>query len=237
MQCSAPVTALPPAAVEAECRGGSGEQLLELGGSAGILLDRNIYFGYRNSSVSKDRFYNMASKRKSSPIKLVSEDFLFPTKRSLLSPVRSVSCSSSERSSPSPSTLSDISRMFSGEQHKEEQKKQEQEEQEQEIQEQVQLRAMLFKIYQFVSEQKRNIGREGERKDKPPDLSLDSSSPSKPLPPSLLSSSHPLLHPSSLIPSCLLPPSSLLQQPTAQHGLPFHFPSPYSSFPSLPFSP
>ena len=147
----------------------------------------------------------MASKRKSPPIKLASEDFLFPTKRPLLSPLLSppsspglsedLSDSETSRASPvasslTPCSLPDLCRSTTSSE---------------EVGEQERLRTMLFKIFQYVSEQQKK-GSEGENK--PLDLSRTSPPPPPPV-----------------APSHFLP-----QAPS----LPFPFLH-YPSFPSLPF--
>ena len=146
----------------------------------------------------------MANKRKSPPIKIASEDFLFPTKRPLLSPLLSRSSSpgpsedlsDSETSRCSPvasslntSSLPDLCKEASG--AGEEQEK---------------LRTMLFKIFQYVSEQQKRETTVVENKP----LDLSRTSPSPP----------------SVAPSAQFLP----QTPS----LPFPFLH-YPSFPSIPF--
>ena len=154
----------------------------------------------------------MSNKRKSPPIKIASEDFLFPTKRPLLSPMLSPPSSpglsedlsdseTSHRASPlasslTPSSLPDLCREAPGSG---------------EVGEQERLRTMLFKIFQYVSEQQKR-GSEGETK--PLDLSRTSPPPPPPPPP-----------PAPVASNHFLP-----QTPS----LPFPFLH-YPSFPSLPF--
>ena len=146
----------------------------------------------------------MASKRKSPPIKLASDDFLFPTKRPLLSPLLSRSSSpgpsedlsDSETSRCSPvasslntSSLPDLCKEASG--AGEEQEK---------------LKTMLFKIFQYVSEQQKRDSTVVENKP------LDLSRTSPPPPP-------------------VAPSAQFLPQTPS---LPFPFLH-YPSFPSIPF--
>ena len=123
----------------------------------------------------------MANKRKSPPIKIASEDFLFPTKRPLLSPLLSRSSSpgpsedlsDSETSRCSPvasslntSSLPDLCKEASG--AGEEQEK---------------LKTMLFKIFQYVSEHQKRDSTVVENK--PLDLSRTSPPPPPPVAPPL----------------------------------------------------
>ena len=148
----------------------------------------------------------MANKRKSPPIKIASEDFLFPTKRPLLSPLLSRSSSpgpsedlsDSETSRCSPvasslntSSLPDLCKEASGA-----------------GEEQERLRTMLFKIFQYVSEQQKRDSTVVENKP----LDLSRTSPPPPPPP--------------VAPSAQFLPQS--------PSLPFPFLH-YPSFPSIPF--
>ena len=151
----------------------------------------------------------MSNKRKSAPIKIASEDFLFPTKRPLLSPMLSPPSSpglsedlnsdseTSRRASPvasslTPCSLPDLCREAP------------------EMGEQERLRTMLFKIFQYVSEQQKRGSSEGENKP----LDLSRTSPPPPPPPPVAS-------------------NHFLPHQTTSH-LPFPFLH-YPSFPSLPF--
>jgi hypothetical protein len=148
----------------------------------------------------------MASKRKSPPIKLASEDFLFPTKRPLLSPGDLLSPPPSPETPPaslSPPalchSLPDLCRPAATSQQEEQER----------------LRGMLFKIFQYVSEQQRTTREEaaerGREESKPLDLSRETQQAAPPALPTPAP-----FHPASALP------------------LPYPFLH-YPSFPALPF--
>ena len=170
-----------------------------------LLRSARVFRIFCQKKVLQEKIFTMANKRKSPPIKLASEDFLFPTKRPLLSPLLSppsspglsedLSDSETSRASPvasslTPCSLPDLCRSTTSSE---------------EVGEQERLRTMLFKIFQYVSEQQKK-GSEGENK--PLDLSRTSPPPPPPV-----------------APSHFLPQAPSLPFPFLQ----------YPSFPSLPF--
>ena len=172
----------------------------------------------------------MSNKRKSPPIKIASEDFLFPTKRPLLSPIMMSPPSSpglsedlsesetSHRASPlasslTPCSLPDLCREAPGSG---------------EMGEQERLRTMLFKIFQYVNEQQKK-GSEGETKP----LDLSRTSPPPPPPPPVASSHFLPQTPSLPFPFLHYPSFPSLPFPTFPPSFPAHLPllpSPPSSF-------
>ena len=155
----------------------------------------------------------MSSKRKSPPIKIASEDFLFPTKRPLLSPPLSPLSSHHHSDSDCESDMAELPDICRTS----------------ETSEQDRLRQMLFKIFQFVSEQQRKGNTQEEERrigeeSKPLDLSREGLSP--PLP----------------IPSNPFPQHSHPSMPYPFLPYPYHMPLPslphsYPGFPLLPSTP